>query len=618
MIKNKLLLSLCCLYTLVNAESMDSLLQDFRTDSELSKITKIESAGFVDIYTREDLEQMQVRTLLDVLKSLTTHTITRTSNNLTAFSKTTVHMMPLPAIKLYINGHDVTSTSSGRVIWADMPIEHIDHIEIYKAAASIEFSNEPGTAIIKIYTKNAEREEGGKLRVTTDQKGSYGLDTYYAHTTLDDLSYFLYATKNDIKRENYYNDGYKFDSDKSTYNLYANIIYKDWNLELSRYYKENDDFLGIGTNKTPVDGGVDANQNYIHISKEFDNNLKIQAGYDYIDYALKYTDDNDITIGITNPVNSYYTNHKDSIFYLIADKKINFEDNELLIGAFHKYKRFNFSGTYDLQQVNFKNTLNISSAYIENNYNIYDSTMLVASLKVDYYNYDKEIESKTASTSRIGLIKNIDNLQIKAFATKSYYPAEFYKLYNEGNNQIITNKNLDFPDIYIYMASLNYKTDNYEVELRTSQHTFKKHIMYTSNGLQNIDIVVKNQFYSLKQTYHFNNNNKILLDIFTGDNNRDLLWSPKYGINIRTFTNFGKWNIYNELIMKSDYEIFGIDVDNSIDYTAAIKYTASSNFSVGIRGENIFDKGYEQAYKNLPYSIPVTDQKIWINLEYLF
>ncbi len=601
-------------------DDINKLLQEYRSEAELSKITKIESAGFVDIYTREDLEQMQAHTLLDVLKSLPTLTVTRTSNDLTLFSKPSVHYMPLPAIKLYINDHDVTSASAGStmVVWADMPIEHINHIEVYKAASSIEFSNEPGTAIIKLYTKKAEREEGGKLKVTGDQKGSYGLDAYYARTSLDGTSYFFYAAKNDTKREKYYNQGYEFNSNKNSYNLYANITHKDLHVELSHYSKKNEDFMGIGASYTPTDGGIDIDQSYIHISKTFENNFKFQIVYDYLNHKRTYKDDNGINAGAAGLVNSYYDHHKDTVFSIIGEKKFHFNNNRLLVGSLYKYKGFQANGEYGDATTHYSNYLNLYSIYAENSYNFDEKTMLITSLKGDFYKFDKEVKSQNEFTARIGLIKNIDSFQFKVFATRSYYPVEFVKLYNENNIPYKINPNLKYPQMDIYMASINYKNSGYTAELRASTHTLKDNIAVAPTGLINNPSEIKNQFYVLKQTYRFNRNNKIILDLFTGDNIKDLQMSPKYGLNLRSFNSFRKWDIYNELIIKSNYEAFGVAVGSSIDYAATVKYSFSSNFSMGLRGENIFDKGYEQAYKNFSYSIPVTDQKVWVNVEYLF
>ncbi len=617
----KISLFFLCFVSFASAsDDISKLLKEYRSEAELSKITKVESAGFVDIYTREDLEQMQAHTLLDVLKSLPTLTVTRTSNDLTLFSKPSVHYMPLPAIKLYINDHDVTSASAGStvVMWADMPIEHINHIEVYKAASSIEFSNEPGTAIIKLYTKKAEREEGGKLKIIGDQKGSYGLDTYFAHTSLGGTSYFFYATKNDTKREKYYNQGYEFNSNKNSYNLYANITHKDLHVELSHYSKKNNDFMGIGTSYTPIDGGIDIDQSYIHISKTFENDFKFQIAYDYLNQKRTYKDDNGISAGAAGLVDTYYDHHKDTVFSIIGEKKFHFDNNRLLLGGLYKYKGLQSSGEYGDAITHHSNYLNLYSIYAENSYYFDEKTMLITSLKGDFYKFGKEVKSQNELTARIGLIKNINHFQFKVFVTRSYYPVELVKLYNEDNIPHKVNPDLKYPQMNIYMASVNYKNGDYETELRASIHALKDNIAFAPTGFINSPSEAENQFYVFKQTYHFNRDNKIILDLFSGDNIKDLQMSPKYGLNLRSFNSFGKWNIYNEFIIKSNYKAFGVAVGSSIDYAAAIKYNFSSNFSMGVKGQNIFNKGYEQAYRNFSYSIPVTDQKVWISLEYLF
>ncbi|MCF6200950.1 MAG: TonB-dependent receptor plug domain-containing protein, partial [Hydrogenimonas sp.] len=164
-------------------ENIESLLKAYKVESDLSKITKSEAAGFLDIYTREELEKMQAYTLMDVLKLFTIPNITRSSNNISQFTKPTFPVMPPFAIRLYVNDHDMTSSSFGSamMLWSDVPIEFIDHIEVYKSASSVEFGNESGTVIIKLYTKNPEREEGGKVRVMADQRGSLNSDAYFAH-----------------------------------------------------------------------------------------------------------------------------------------------------------------------------------------------------------------------------------------------------------------------------------------------------------------------------------------------------------------------------------------------------------------------------------------------------
>jgi hypothetical protein len=92
---------------------MNELLSTYKSESELSQITKSESAGFVDTFSREDLEKMQARTLMDILKLFTIPSVSRSSNNVAFFTKPVNLFMPHSAIRLYINDHDMAASSYG-------------------------------------------------------------------------------------------------------------------------------------------------------------------------------------------------------------------------------------------------------------------------------------------------------------------------------------------------------------------------------------------------------------------------------------------------------------------------------------------------------------------------
>ncbi len=173
-------------------ESLSDLLALYKEKNDLSKITKKEAAGLLNIFTRDDLEKMQARTLMDVLKTLPDIYVGRNYMNLTTLTRPTMQHMPSTAVRLYINDHDMTSASAGSafLVWGHMSIEYIDHIEVYKATSSIEFGNENALLIVKLYTKSASRENGGKVRLTADNLGSFETDVYYAQQVDDDLSYF--------------------------------------------------------------------------------------------------------------------------------------------------------------------------------------------------------------------------------------------------------------------------------------------------------------------------------------------------------------------------------------------------------------------------------------------
>ncbi len=620
------------LSSLIANEELSSLLNSYKHESELSKITKKEEAGIIDIYTRHDLEVMQAKTLEDIFKIIPGFHFTRTTNNLVSLQKPTTSNIQLSAMRLYINDHDMSSSSFGSaaLIWGELPIEYIDHIEVYKGAASIEFGNEASSLIIKLYTKTVQHEEGGKVRLYGDNKGSSNLDTYVA-STLDKLSYFVYANANNIKREVYQNsylgENYDLKSDHSGHNIYANLQYEKWILELGSYYKKSDSFLGIGIHRTPTGGDLDAQHHYLHLSKKFENDVKLQLSYDNLSYERSYIDPNDIRIANAPIINNYNITFDDEILSLVLEKKMKFEKHSLFLGSFYKHKKFTEHGSFndDLQnysyQNNFSNALNLYSLYAEYVYNYDATTRLIASLKEDLFYYSKVIPSNSELSAKLGLIKNIDNFQIKAFATTTYVPTALYQLYNPDNIPYKTNPNLDNIHTNVGVLSFKYTTNRHDLKFIIAKNYTKDLIIYDrtlSYGYTNSSKSNTYTRYELQYTYLFDLDNKLSLGLFTGKNSNNTVVSPKYGGLLQLFSKYKQFDIYNEFTYKSAYDYLGISLGASFDYTAALKYHYSKDLSLGLRGENIFNSGYKQIYRSLDFEIPVTEQKIWFNMEYLF
>ncbi len=619
----KLILLITLLYSAtlaLSSENMDDLLQAFKSESELSKITKSESAGFLDIYTREELEKMQVRTLMDVLKLFTIPYITRSSNNINQFTKPTFPVMPPFAIRLYVNDHDMTSTSYGSalMLWSDMPVEYIDHIEVYKSASSVEFGNEPGSVIIKLYTKKPEREEGGKVRVTADQRGSTEADLYYAHTTRDGLSYFFFANADNIKRKTYENLGHELDADNHGQSFYANIFKDGWRLEGGSYRKVKDTFLGLGRAYTPNDGEIDNRHNYIQLEKIYDNGLKIRAGYDHLDSYEEESDDSKIAAGAAGYVTNYALQLHDKIASFIAEKSFTHTNGKLLVGGFYKYKGLEAEGEFDSYSTSFTNALHLYSVYLEESYNFNPTTTFIGSFKGDYYRYEKQIEAKKKHIMRAGLIKNYGPVQIKAFYTKTYYAVPFLYLYGPDNMPYKVNPKLKFPEPTLTSLGVRYKDGHHMLDTRISLITVKNKILYKPDGtLFNYPKGWYHQ-YELRYSYTFDRKNKLKMDIYMGENTSGATMSPKYGGHIELFNSFDKIDLYNQFGYRSNYYYYGVNIDPTYDYTASVKYHITKDLSVGLRGENIFGTGYRQSYAGLPYSMPIFDRKFWLNMEYLF
>ena len=604
--------------SLLFAQNIDELLKQYEHESELSKITKIDTAGYVYIYTRQMLSTMQAYTLADVLKSVPGLNYTITPNYLNLFTYPSSSYISPTAARLYINDHDVTSASFGSalLIWGEMPIEYIDHIEVYKGSAAIEFGDETGIVIIKVYTKLAKRELGNKLRLRADSLGSKSLDAYSAYMETDESSLFLYLHGADTKSKHYHIQQSTISKDKNDFTFYANYSNKTLSIEASHYAINKDPFLGYGRSKRPLGGGLDAKHSYLNINTKLFN-IDWNIAYDRLNYKRIYKD----AAGVYTTqgyVQDYQLDFTDDIFTFALKKHIKDTKNSLLFGSFYKYKHFQQKGSFDTIHTNFSNSFHLFSIYAEESYSFNKDLLAIFSLKGDFYFYDKDVKDHAKSILRIGVIKNLGTWQLRSFYTKTYFPLQFYALYSQDNMPLKTNPNLKFPTLDNLTFEAAHKKANYTIKYKIGIRSLKNTLLYIPGvGFTNN----KNKFYctlaEINFAYNFDTYNKIYFDIAKGMNSEKKV-SPDLQINLRLFNNWNNIEFYNELLYKSSYIHYGMGVKQSFDYTLAMKYKITKDLSFGFRGENIFDKGFRQAYKLVDKTFPITDRRFIFNMEYTF
>lgn len=606
---------------LIAKDDLNFLLKELKNESELSKITKTDSAGLITIFTRKDLEIMQVRTLKDILRSTPLINISRDESGEYGILTPGAGAIATSDIKLYINNHDMTAGYHGGAlqIWADVPLDFVDHIEIYRGSSTIEFGNEPGILVIKLYTKSAKREDGGKIRILGDQKGSSDFNAYYAHTTKNDISTFMFAQKGDIVRDKQHYDNRTYDSDTKNSMQYVNVSIGDYTIEAGRYAKTAGAFLISGTD-TNIE---ESSHLYAHITKEFKKkDIKVELSYDTIDFS-RNLNTTKIYAGAAGIIDSVDGKSNDTTFMLSVEKRLKFDKHHLLLGTFYKSKKFHTDGLFGSHDTHFNNGLDLYSVYIEDKYSIDKSSMLIASLKDDRYVYNKTIPSSDNFTLKLGYIKNINNSQYKVFLTHTYQALPLFELYDPSQIPFKSDPNLKNPELDILTSSWRYKNKAYTSVVELLYTNIKNAVVFNAPPIGNGSYVnaterTSLQLLTIKQQYDFNSENKITLDVFGGDNTKHYNFSPRYGAIIKLFNRYRKFDIYNQIKLLASYEFANVNVKNSIDYTAGIKYHISRDFSMGLKGENILNRGYQQAYKGKSYTIPVNDQKYWLNLEYLF
>ncbi len=606
--------------------NLTTLLQKYKASSDLSRLTKKESAGIVHVFTRQELESMQAYTLKDVLKLVSLLHYTITPNNLYIFSLASLSYLPTNILRIYIDDHDVTSATftSALPIWSDMPIELVDHIEIYKASASIEFGNEPASIIIRIYTKSAERDSGNKIRTVFDNRGSKGVDFYRADTT-EKGSYFVYGHGDVLRYKKEQRAGYEINRDSDDTFLFGKFIYQNHKIEAAHYHTHRHPFLGHGKALIPTGGGMKGVHDYLHY-QYFKNGTVAEFSVDNLTYDRSYKDlqgvyynDNGVPKFAKE---EWFTHYHDTIVYLGAHNDFIWNNFEATVGAFVKNKKSSQEGKFDALRSRTSLTKQMYSLYGDlRQYFQNHQTMLFLSLKGDLYRYSSTVPQRKKMTIRTGLVHNLSPTQLKVSFTQSYLPIEMYRIYPGTKTPYITNPHLK-PVSYNILhleSSTTYK--NWHFSIRYGYRNAKNFIRYSpTKGFYNIKERFHLHTLEGECRYYYDPLNFVALNVYGAHNTSHLHYSPDFGINLQIFNQWGKWNIYNELLYKDGYEqkTKGKHVRHSLDYSLALKYHFTPDFSLGLKLQNITAEGFRQAISRVDQPFEVYERRAIVNLEYTF
>ncbi|MEA2111183.1 MAG: TonB-dependent receptor [Campylobacterota bacterium] len=404
---------------------LDNLLKEYEDSASLYKKTKKESAGYLLVYSREDLEKMQAFTLMDVLKTVRMYTIQVKNIGISRMQKAGAGPSTLPPIKLYIDDFEVTTVAQGNALdmYGEMDIYFVNHIEIYQGGSSIAFGNSPGSMVIRLYSKDPSRENSSSAQLSVDSKSSVDLRAVSAGT-MGEYEYLLYADGSNTNFDKPTRNNQELSRDSKRYQAHFKVAKKDdFEVVVDAIANQTDMFSGMG----PAATGDDSNRNYGYINaiKHFDGDIRLSVAASLETKKFFNSD----AIGIKQPDNTLANNidvHVESNTYkVILDKKILQGKHDFLIGAQFQQNRLNVK-TYEGINVNptiGPDKLDMYMFYIEELYNINENHLLAFSGKLDHYR-DSFSKNSTEYAIRLGYIALLsDSWKTKLFAVRRYaYP----------------------------------------------------------------------------------------------------------------------------------------------------------------------------------------------------
>ena len=629
MLKNIIILISLFLSFLNAKEDLDALLEDYRGASELSNITKNDLAGFLQVYTRDDLERMQVHTLMDVMKTLPGYAVNTVSDNEYILSKAGSVRLAPGSISLYINNHKISLFSQ----FSTMSIEHIDHIEIYNMASSVEMGGETAPMVIKLYTKSALHDEGSRLNVSTSNLGDINTNVYTTSTLENDISYFGFVdfTKNkkdDLSQE-YNNEHYTGEFEKDNYLAYFSVTTDTATLEVSHFVKKSTVGLGVGDYKTPADGGYNnSGITYAHILKKFPANFTFDIGITHSSRNRKYRDLNGITVGYvgTTPVKveELMLERSSNNLEVLLNKKVNYGENKFLFGV--RFELDDASSTTSTDNGTVTNVLEQprreykTSLMVEDKYTPINSFKIISSATVDLYRYKDSDEYENEYMFRFGGVKSIDNYQLRFFSSYSYHQEK------QANFSFLaaasTAIEVQDSSEYKYGIGIKKTFSNSEIEFIYTYNKlngeFKSSKVLRSTSLFQISDTSDTEGIELHYKYIYDKENRLYLTYYYGNTEADLESSPADGLNIMLFNQYKQIEFYNELICKGTYVKHDSTMPRTYMYSSSIHYYYTPDLSFKLKGENIFNKGPVTSYSNYEKSVDIYERKITLGLEYLF
>lgn len=622
-----------------NSVNLDDLLSQYRSTSDLSNQTKKESAGSLIVYTREQLEKMQAFNLRDILKTIPLFTMQETYSAQVTLAKAKGSTFNSQFLKLYINDHEVGSIGFGSamIMWGYLDISYIDHIEVYQAGSAVMPGDEPAGFVIRLYSKDPKREDGGSIQAIHSSRNSNELNGYYAYKGKEYTGLF-YANTHTENRIPYQSgrSTVGVDRDFQTTNFFASLQGNDFTLEAAQFNLEQDRLLGFGNRRTPLDNRADMLHRYLIGTKYFqDRTLYLRLSYDHAHHQQSESDPNGITLFNSNATKStvkeWYFDNYESIVDAVVDKAWSVGKHDIHAGVQTKIKKITVKslttdGIERSDEISGPDSWRSHSAFFSDDLTLDEHNLIFANLKFDRYDLNGGGEDNTDYVLRLGHVYNDGKWIWKTFGTRTYgYPVFLQTTY--------------FPSIYKNNTSLknesrlaastevSYTTGTSVTNLRVIYNTAKNAISMKNNVF--VNSTATPEFYSIYAGHdlRIGANHRINLTAYYGKDDMPLTQSSQHGGLLQFFNTFGPFDLYNEIVYRSGFHYVtsapanqSVDVKAGFDYTAGITYRATKDLSFFLKGENLLNKAIRIPYpaqNHVDYISPF-DRTVRTGIKYVF
>ena len=620
----KSMLMMCMLsLTTIYAEDVSSNLQEYNQKNDLSQKTIDENKGHLVLFTRDRLERMHAKTLKDVFKM--TPVIYYNENRLALPDPSTSGSFePYRSnfIRLYIDGVEVTQgwMGSGVMLYGDVNIDFVDHIEFYYAIPSFDTSVEASYLTVFLYSKDPKLDPGGKLSLIQGSRGYNAQTLSYGEQTKD-LSYMVNFSHTNAKRETINNGtSTPLSRDFERTQLFSYVKTEDQIFHLQVMKKNTDSLAGMSWDATPLDSKIDYLNVHMDYGIDLGESWRAQVAYDWLKTDMTQADEFPLAWPDALGSNVFNGEYKNSTYTAELTYKETIGNNRITAGIKGRYKALDsFENNGQDMLVSPFTTEKIASIFFQDQYALSDQELLTLGIAYNYISRNGGVENDPLLQMRLGYIYSSEEWSYKTYLYRTQFALDALSRYlNPVFHQDVAQQTT-----VGITQEFTYKKQEHDLSVMLSIFQDENGLIVNSPASTSGD--TKYFTAVLRYDYEFDLNNKLYSqlyyahykDIFDVDKLEDVSGYVSFA---NSYENF---DFYNGVIWHTN----SVDWENYFDLTSSITWNFDEDITLTLKGQNLLNRAkatnmfrLDPATGNLltPLSISPIDQRITIELEYIF
>lgn len=624
---------LCLLFSnTVYAEDINSILEEYNRKNALSQKTIDENKGHLVLFTRERLERMNAKTLKDVFK--TTPIMYYNENRYAMpdpFTSGAFDTYKSNYIRLYVDGVEITQgwMGSGLMLYGDINIDFVDHIEFYYMTPSFETATEPAYLTIFLYSKDPERDGGGKLNLSTGSRGSNAQTLSYGEQKKD-YSYMINFSRNEENRETIDN---RYPTQIKTNNSPYRLLSRDFvQTQLFSYIKteeqifhfqvmkkDTDSLAGFSWDATPLESTMDYLNLHMDYGIALDENWYAQIAYDWLKTDMNQADELPLAWPDALGSNIFDGEYKNSTYTAELTYKETIGKHRVAAGIKGRYKTLDSFENFGQDALTSPFTSEtIGTIFFQDQYALSEHELLSLGISYNHISRNGGVEDDDLLQLRLGYIYSGEYWSYKGYLYRSQFALEPLARY----------LNLSVYESREPQTSLGITQ---EVSYRDGTQYVRLflHVMQDEDSLfmdrPNLEGGDTKYFTSIfNYDYKIDADNEINLQLYYAHYKDILIVEKLEDISgyLGFFNRYENLDFYNGLVWHKN----SVNWKNYFDWTSSISWNFNEELTLKLKGDNLLNNAKEtRQYTINPLTgqsgyleVSPIDQRIMIELEYLF